>query len=138
MKGQYLTIEYVLFFAIGIALVVGIYTTFNSINAGIREDSGIVQFEKLGESIRGSIVKIYEYGIITDSTIEYKLKIPTKISGGMYLIKYDNLLNVNSTENYKIGTTLDVYNINIRPSNIIYSTKGEINIKYNEGWVELS
>jgi len=138
MKGQYLTIEYVLFFAIGIALVVGIYFTFNNINTGIKEQSGIVQFEKMGESIRSSIVKIYEYGKNTNSTIQYRLQIPTKLSGNMYLIKYDNLLSVNSTENYKIGTSLDVYNINIKPSNIIYSTKGEINIKYNDNWVELS
>ena len=140
MKGQYLTVEYVIFFAIGIAMVVGIYITFTGINADLRHDAAMIQLEKVNELIRDSIVNIYEAGNRTDSNIiEYELTIPPRLSGHSYAIKYNSgNLNVNSTENFKIGSILNVYNININAPNIIYSTKGEIIITYQDGQVWLS
>ena len=131
MKGQYLTIEYVLFFAIGIAMVVAVFYTFTTISNSTKTDASTVQMEKTGELIRDSIVNVYETGNRTNSTINYKLDIPPKLSGQVYTVQYITGLNVNSTENYKIGSTLSLYNINIKPSAIIYSTKGEVQIRYN-------
>ncbi len=137
MKGQYLTIEYVLFFAIGIGMVVVIYFTFVGINDTLREESVTMQLAKTGELIRDSIVTVYEAGNNTDASIEYTLDIPTTLSGHNYFIKYTDALNINSTENYKIGAVLNVYNININASNNIYSTKGEIRIRYKDNQVWL-
>ncbi len=140
MKGQYLTIEYVLFFAIGIVMVLGVYLTFTGINADIRADSSMVQMQKTGELIRSSIVNVYETGKSTNSVINYKLSIPPRLSGHPYIIRYDvnKNLNVNSTENYIIGDVLTVYNININSPNTIYSTNGVLNIRYEVDWIWLS
>lgn len=137
MKGQYLAVEYVLFFAIGIVMVLGVYVTFSGINDNVREDSATIQLQKTGELIRGAIVNVYQTGKETDSTITYKLKIPARLSGHSYAIRYTDNLNINSTQNYKIGDTLSLYNININSPNIIYSTNGIINIKYDSGVVWL-
>ena len=138
MKGQYLTVEYVLFFAVGIAMVVGIYLTFVNINEEIRTDAVTMQLGKTGEYVRDHIVNIYEAGKRTDSKINYNLRIPSRLSGHTYLIKYTDKLNINSTQNYKIGDVLSLYNININSSNIIYSTNGVINIRYEDNQVWLS
>ncbi|MDD5416707.1 MAG: hypothetical protein PHU12_01900 [Candidatus Aenigmarchaeota archaeon] len=137
MKGQYLTIEYVLFFAIGIAMVVGVYVLFTNINENTRADSINMQLEKTNELIRDSIVNVYNAGSRTDSLIIYNLQIPARLSGHIYTVKYDGNINVNSTQNYKIGSVLTLYNINIKPSANIYSTQGKVQIKYDNGWVEL-
>lgn len=139
MKGQYLTIEYVIFFAIGIAMIVGVYLTFSGINDNLREDSMIMQLEKTNELIRDAIVNVYEAGTRTESKIQYKLSIPTTLSGKTYAVRYSNgNINTNSTENFKIGSVLNVYNININSPSIIYSTNGKINIYYEDNGVSLS
>jgi hypothetical protein len=138
MKGQYLAVEYVLFFAIGIAMVIGVYMTFTGIDTSVREDAVTMQLEKTGELIRDTTVNIYETGKRTNSTIMYDLKIPPKLSGHTYMITYKNGLNINSTQNSIIGAVLGLYNINIKAQNIIYSTKGTIRIKYEDKQVEWS
>lgn len=122
-------------------MVLSVYLTFTEINANIREDSSTIQMQKVGELIRSSIVNIYETGEATNSAINYKLSIPPVLSGHNYIIRYDttkNNLNINSTQNFKIGDVLNVYNINIKSTNIIYSTNGVLNIKYDLGEVVLS
>jgi len=90
MKGQYLTVEYVIFFAIGIAMVIGIYLTFTNINTDLRQDAATMQLEKTNELIRDSIVNIYEAGNRTGADIiTYELSIPPRLSGHTYVIKYD-------------------------------------------------
>ena len=138
MKGQYLTVEYVIFFAIGIAMIVGVYITFTGINEELRDQAVTMQLEKTNELIRDTIVNVYEAGTRTNSIIEYNLDIPTTLSGNTYGIKYTNgNLNVNSTQNLKIGSVLNLYSININAPNIIYSTKGEIKIRYEDNQVDL-
>lgn len=139
MKGQYLTIEYVIFFAIGIAMVVGVYITFNGINEDLRQDALIMQLEKTNEIVRDSIVSVYEAGTRTDSIIEYTVSIPTTLSGQTYSLRYTNgNINTNSTQNFKIGSVLNLYNININAPNILYSTSGKVKIRYQNGQVSLA
>ena len=138
MKGQYLTVEYVLFFAIGTALVTGMYMTFSGINDSLAKDAATMQLEQTGEMIRDATVNVYQFGKRTNSKIAYDLEIPTKLSGHTYMILYRDGLNVNSTKNTRIGTTLSLYNINIKAPNIIYSTKGNIRITYSDNQVEFS
>ena len=121
-------------------MVLGVYLTFTEINENIRVDSATIQMQKTGELIRSSIVNVYESGKSTNSEIDYKLKIPPRLSGHSYIIRYNNddgNLNINSTENFRIGDVLTVYNIKINSPNIIYSTNGVVNIEYrpNEVWL---
>ena len=140
MKGQYLTIEYVLFFAIGIAMTVAVYMMFTNINVILKEDAQTMQFEKIGSYVRDATLTIYETGKRTNSVIEYNLEIPPKLSNSAYVISFDarKKINVNSTQNSKIGAVLDIYNINIQVPNTIYSTNGAVKIQYQAGGVVLS
>ena len=129
MKGQYLTIEYVFYFGIGIAMIIIVYFSFFGINATLRDVAIQSQIDRTGELMRTSIVEIFEASSNTDSVIYYNLSIPTKLSGCIYTIRMLDGLNINCTDNYKIGTVLNLYGIDTKCDNIIYSTKGMIKIR---------
>lgn len=139
MKGQYLIVKYIIFFAIGIILVIVVYSAFLDINSRLEENLVKSQLKKTGEVIRGTIVNIFEKGETTDSTILYYLAIPPKLSGKMYTIiaedgldpPYSSILSLNSTQDPRLGVVLTLYNFNISKKNIIYSTNGLIKIKYD-------
>ena len=144
MKGQYLTIEYILFFAIGISMIIIVYSMFSSTNSMLREDITRSQLERVGEIIRSNIINIYETSERTESRIAYNLTIPKKLSGCVYMVNVPSetlpggpgtklILRCDDTNT---TVTLSLYNINTRTKNIIYSTKGLIQISKN-GAVEL-
>lgn len=139
MKGQYLTVEYVMFFAIGIAMIVGVYFAFSNIDMILKDVAVRGQLDRISENLRSSVVEIYLSANNTDSDIIYNMSIPTKVSGSIYSIRnLDNGININSTDNYNIGKVLDLYGIDISMSDIIYSTKGKITISANAAGVVLS
>jgi len=145
MKGQYLIVKYIIFFAIGIILVILVYFAFLDISSILGESLVKSQLRKTGEIIRGSIVNVFEKGETTNSTILYYLSIPTKLSGNMYTITaedelglpYSSILSLNSTQDPGLGVVLTLYNFNISRKNIIYSTDGLIKIKYNNSLKEI-
>ena len=137
MKGQYLTIEYVIFFAIGIGMIVAVYFLFSNINS-ISEKSAIkAQLEITGEMIRGTIINVLEASNLTNSTIYYNLTIPPKLSRCTYAIKVENGLNLNCTGDPTTGVILTLYNFNIDTENIIYSPRSYLQIVAEDGVVEL-
>jgi len=131
MKGQYLTIEYTLFFAIGVAMVVIVYFIFSGIADTVRDQSTNYQIQRVGEYIRGSIINVFVAGNNSNSTINYKLIIPTTISGCVYSIDIKQYLFLNCTQNTSIGTSLSLYGINTSIENILYSSRGFVNIFYS-------
>ncbi|MEM5778600.1 MAG: hypothetical protein QXD43_02180 [Candidatus Aenigmatarchaeota archaeon] len=138
MKGQYLTLEYLIFFMIGIFLIISIYFSFSSLNENYRETILQNQLQMTGELISGTIVNVYEASNTTNSSINYTLAIPTKISNCIYSITVkNNMLNLNCTNEPK-GIALTLYNINTTNKNIIYSTNGLIKLFAKQGKVELS
>lgn len=138
MKGQYLTLEYLIFFMIGIFLIISIYFSFSSLNENYRETILQNQLQMTGELISGAIVNVYEASNTTNSSINYTLAIPTKISNCIYSITVkNNMLNLNCTNEPK-GIALTLYNINTTNKNIIYSTNGLIKLFAKQGKVELS
>lgn len=139
MKGQYLTIEYTLFFAIGVAMVVIVYFIFSGLATTIKDQSSIYEMQRVGESIRGSIVDVFVAANRTNSSINYKLNIPTTISGCAYTIDVKQYLFLNCTQNTSIGASLSLYGINTTAQNILYSTRGFINILFDKtGVVQLT
>ncbi len=138
MKGQYLAIEQMLFFAIGIALVIMVYFSFVSINSGLRNRAIESQLYKTGETIRGNVVNIFEISNTTRSYITYELSVPTSASGCTYEIRVDlKNLNLNCTEDRSIGAVLSLYGINTIEKNILYSGKGAVQIISDGSLVEL-
>ena len=139
MKGQYLTIEYLIFFTIGVVLIISVYFSFSNINETYRDNLMKSQLKMTGELISGTIINIYEASNNTNSRINYTLSIPTKLSTCIYMVNViSNKLNLNCTNIPNIGIALTLYNFNIVNQNIIYSTNGLIKLYAKDGRVELS
>ncbi len=136
MKGQYLTVEYIVFFIIGIGMIISVYFIFTNINEISERNTIRSQLKSVGETIRGTIINILETSS-NESKIYYNLSIPPKLSRCIYKIEVDNGLNLNCTHDISIGTVLNLYNLNITTENIIYSTKGYLEISAYNKTVEL-
>jgi hypothetical protein len=92
-----------------------------------------------GELISGAIINVYEVSNSTNSSINYTLSIPTKVSGCIYAINATIFgLNINCTNVPNVGIVLTSYNFNISNKNIIYSTNGILELFAKDGRVELS
>jgi hypothetical protein len=137
MKGQYLTVEYVIFFIIGIGMIISVYFIFSNLNAITERNTIKTQLKSVGEIVRGTIINILEVSSSTKSEINYNLSIPPKLSRCIYEIDIDNGLNLNCTHDISIGVVVSLYNLNITTENILYSTKGYIEINAYNGIVEL-
>lgn len=137
MKGQYLTVEYIIFFLIGISLITSVYIIFSKVNEISEKSTLEVQLEAVGESLRGVSIDMAETSYSTGSEVYYNFSIPPKLSRCVYSITiYDNNLNLNCTNN-AIGAVFTLYNLNITAKNIIYSTNGYVKINAINGTVEL-
>jgi len=139
MKGQYLTLEYLIFFTIGIIIIISVYLLFSNINETYRKNIIQNQLKMTGELISGAIINVYEVSNNTNSKINYTLSIPTKLSNCIYTVNVSsNKLNLNCINIQEMGIALTLYNFNIENENIIYSTNGLIKLYASNGKVELS
>ncbi len=137
MKAQYLTVEYVIFFAIGVLMIISIYYIFSNLNKIFEKSVIENQLMMVGELLRGVIVNTFEISNSTNTTIYYNLTIPPRLSNYNYWIKVeDNSLKLNCSD-VPIGITLSLYNFNTTTKNIIYSTKNLVEILVRNGKVEL-
>jgi len=139
MRGQYLTVEYVIFFAIGVIMIIAVYVIFLNVNQTIEKSITETQLEMVGEAITGAIINVFGASNSTNSTIYYNLKIPEKLSNCIYSISVtaENKLELRCVQNREMGIETTLYNFNINDGNIIYSTKGFIEIFVKNGVVEL-
>jgi len=138
MKGSYLTVEYLLFFGIGVGLVIGVYFLFSGIGETVETTSTDIQLQRTAEYIRGTILNTYEASKPENTNINYKLKIPEKLSSCIYAISFGEYLTLNCTHDYGINAQAPLYNINIISDSIIYSTKGILNIDAGADMVRIS
>ena len=134
MKGQYLTIEYLIFFIIGISLVIIIYYTFSDMNSIAERNTVKSQLSAVGEMVMGAAIDVSDASSTTKSSVNYSLQIPTKLADCIYEIRYNaNGLNLNCTQDRRLGAVMGLYNLNITTKNTIYSTKGYVEIiAYNQ------
>jgi len=137
MKGQYLTVEYIVFFIIGIGMIISVYFIFSNVNEISERNTLKSQLKAVGGIIKGTAINILEASSSTNSEINYKLSIPPKLSRCIYMIEADENLNLNCTHDVRIGAVLSLYNLNITTENIIYSTKGYLEINAHNQTVEL-
>jgi len=136
MKGQYLTIEHVFFFAMGVTMAIMVFVAFSGIADGVRTSSTQAQLEKVGNYIRANVVEAYTAGNSTGSNVTLSLDIPTTLSGSGYEIWANgNMLTLVSG---KASTNLNLYGIEstIR-SKAVFSGAGKIKITYSGGIVYL-
>ena len=84
MKGQYLTLEYIIFFGIGIILIISVYNAFSDINQKYEVTTTEYQLRMTGEMIMGNIIRLHEASNYTGTKIEYDLPIPERLSNCIY------------------------------------------------------
>jgi len=139
MRGQYLTIEYLLFFTIGIIMIVSVYYIFSGLNQQYEEATTEYQLQMTGQMIMGSVIRVFETSNSTNSHVSYNLTIPTKLSNCIYSIRELNgFLLLECTEIRGMNANLTLYNFNIKiKNNIIYSTDGLLEITARNGEIEL-
>ena len=125
-----------MFFAIGIALVVGSYFAFLNINKIFQKSILEAQLLNTGEMIMGTVINTFENSKLTNSSLFYNLTIPSKLSGCTYSITVGNDLKLRCT-NQNVTANITLYGFNIVAKNIIYSTKGLVEIIAEENKVEL-
>jgi len=138
MKAQYLTIQYLIFFTIGVILIVSVYFTFSNLNQQYEKTTTEYQLQMTGEMIMGTIIRTFETSNSTNTKVNYNLSIPTKLSNCIYSIKIENdFLKLDCIEIPEIGIDLTSYNFNIKMDNIIYSTNGLLQITVKDGEIDL-
>lgn len=139
MKGQYITLENMFFFAVGIAMVIAIYAAFSSISDSMRSAALQEQLTKEGESIRAGIIKVFTAGNSTNSSISLFLEIPKELSGCDYKIASEggNLL-ASCTDGQAESESLNLYGIETTIKNgAAYSSSGKITVFYSGGKILL-
>lgn len=138
-KGQYITLENVFFFAIGIALVISVYGVFSGISENLRTASLMDQLGKEGGNMRANIAKVFLAGNSTNSSISLSLDIPKMLSGCAYKITVDggNLV-IGCTES-AASNALNLYGIETKVKNgAVFSSSGKMNIFYSGGNILIS
>ncbi|MBN2202928.1 MAG: hypothetical protein JW700_01980 [Candidatus Aenigmarchaeota archaeon] len=139
MKGQYLTLEYVMFFVIGLVLIVSVYYIFSDMIVQYEDHTTQYQLEMTGHMILGTAIRLYETSENTNTKISYDLDIPEKLSNCIYTVTIlNNFLRLDCIEGSDIGVALTSYNFNIEiKNNIIYSSSGSIKVTAENGEIDL-
>lgn len=139
MKGQYLTIEYLMFFTIGVIMIISVYYIFSGLNQEYEKATTEYQLQMTGQMIMGSVIRVFETSNSTGSQVSYNLTIPTKLSNCIYSIReLNDFLLLECTEIRGIRANLTSYNFNIKiKNNIIYSTEGLLQITAENGEIDI-
>lgn len=137
MKGQWLTIESIFFFAMGVSMCIIVFFTFLSMGDILKKDNMKSQLEKVGENIRTNIMKVFVSGNSTNSSIKLDIDVPREISGCVYQIEIKDGLDIRCTDGLT-GGTLNLYGIKTKIKNrVAYSSGEKISISYKNGEIEL-
>ncbi len=139
MKGQYITLENVLFFAVGIFMIITVYAIFSGISDSIRSTVVDNQLAKEGENIRTSMMKVFIAGNSTNSTIRFSLDVPRQLSGCYYkIVIKENKLHVSCIDD-TFPRILNLYGIETKiKDGVAYSSSAKINMYYADGSILLS
>ncbi len=135
MKGQFVTLEHVFFFVIGVVMTIVIYYAFSGIADSIEKIGVHYQLLRVAEALRWQLTSIYLAGNETGARIEVTAEIPVQVSGCVYGIKKGLVVFCEET-----GESVEAFvpfPLEIK-NEIIYSSSGRINITYEEGrlWME--
>ncbi len=140
MKGQYITLENVFFFAVGVALVIAVYTVFSTMSESMRSAVLQNQLVKEGESISASVAKVFAAGNSTNSTILFSLSIPRQLSGCDYKVTVSGgSIHLDCLDVQASSGSLNLYGIDATIKNgAVYSNAERISILYSNGKILIS
>ena len=136
MKGQYLSLEYVLFFSIGVVLIVSVYFLFSSMSGSVADEAQTYQLEKVGVYVRSAMEKVFVSGNYTGSNVTLNINVPQKLSGYIYSIKTENNTLVVKCSDTGRLIKLNLYGMETK-NKVVYSSNGRLKIMYSNGILEL-
>ena len=91
MKGQYLAVETVFVFGLGLMAAIGVITLFNQFKIGVLEDAEPQQAEIVSSKIENAMRGLSSVdGSDEDSTGYYRVDLPERIAGSDYSINMRN------------------------------------------------
>jgi len=143
MKGQYLPIQWSMYFGIGVAMVIYSYFLFSGISDTIKNTSASTLLNRVDNLIGSTAIVVYEEANRTNisarhSFMEYNLTIPEKLSDCIYAIEIKAYIEVYCTGNPGKKALFSMQGINMKGSSIIYSTRGYVTIRSDALGVEFA
>ncbi len=137
MKGQYVTVEALFFFTMGVSMALITFVIFLDFSDTIRKANTESQIGRVGDFITSSIAEVYLAGNITNSSLRLDIPVPEQVSGCIYQITAKDSLVLNCTGT-AFSNVLSLYGIETKVKNgAAYSSNGKITLSYSSGRVEL-
>ena len=88
MKGQYLAVETVFVFGLGLMVAIGVITLFNQFRMGVLDDAEPQQAQIINSHIRDALNTLKQSDKGTKySTAVYDVELPDKLAGSDYTIQ---------------------------------------------------
>ena len=134
-KGQFITLEQLLYFGIGMTILIATIGGFRFVGNGVEVFSREDQFREVGELVLTNAQNAYIQGTNLNSTYELTFEVPKTITDTSYRMEFvDNKeLLILSLSNLRDNQTLSLIGLNETTvfegnSN---SIRGSVRIKYN-------
>jgi hypothetical protein len=130
LKGQYLVVEEVILFGIGMMMIIGFIATFNLLNDKILAPIQEVEFTEINDYVYSNILKLNDSGV-KNGYIEFS--IPEQIGKNTYVIKGANrkLISYDSGEQY-----IEKY-VGVEIEGIVSSTSKRMRVEYDGSVITL-
>lgn len=133
-KGQYLTLEQLIIFAMGIVVLTTTAIAYNSARITTKTVTVQDQFTEVGELVLSNVVYAYTAGKKSHLDMEVLFDIPKELSSQAYLVNLtQNGIEVISFEDFDDNVTVSVGTINatVVLNGTASSPNGRAKINYN-------
>lgn len=125
-KGQYLIVEQMVIFTIGIFVALSFVSIFGTFESDIRQETTSNQLRTYSKALRNKIVSLVE----TDAESETIIDIPRTLSEKTYVIELSNGLIIQS-EGYTYRSDLMGLRERLKLSGSVISKRGRAKLEYN-------
>ena len=125
-KGQYLIVEQMVVFSIGVFIALAFITMFGTFEEGVREETSTNQLKTYSKTVTNKILSLVE----TDTEGTAVFEIPKKLGGKSYLINLSEGLIIQAG-NYEYKSDLVGLNEHLNLSGLVLSNKGKAKLSYD-------
>lgn len=105
-KGQYMAVEYVMIFALGISVAIGTVTAFTALQDEVSDTSREAEIEVIQSELKTNIEHLKTYG--EDSTVSKNIQLPETIAGSSYDLQLEarqiNIFINNREYNFQLNS----------------------------------
>lgn len=127
-KGQYLIIEQMFVFGIGIMIAFSFLATFSDFERNIKSDSAAKQLRTYGRVVSYKIMDLTESG----GEAKLDFEVPSELGGESYILKLSNGVVIRTASNRSLyRTSLLGLENHLDTSGKIFSGMGEVTARYD-------